>query len=968
METLQLDVLGPPLLRRGERTIAFARAKGVALLLYLACTRVAQPRERLLDLLWPESLPQAARKNMRNTLWAIREALGDDVLALEAQTIQLSAAVRVDLHTLEDGILLLEGGTAAALEAVAAHYRGPLADGLIVHEAAEFEIWLMAERERVAATYLRLIERVIALHRAAGDWQAVLDQGQRALAVDPLRESVHLAMIEAYTRLGQRSLATQQYHALTEMLQHELAVAPLPETTARYESLLAGASQTSAPQSPRPRSHDSAAPFVGRQGELAALDEDRSLAAQGTARVTLIAGELGIGKSRLWRTWAAGLPAEVVVLATHALETEQPVPFGPLLALFRQPGPARSMIQPPSPLPPIWLAELSRLLPEIAASWPDLPPPLALSPPEERARLFQALTEALRLLANPLLVLIVDDLHWVDPSTLDWLVYLIDQLRDAPLLLIGTYRSPEAREQLTSAAAGWQRQGRLRQIVLPHLTPDEGLALLSALGAHDAPDAQHDRVRQSGGNPYFLIELSRASDGATPADLASLIRARVRATVPPSAYQVLQAAAVLGDATDLSALHATSGRSEEETLDALDALVDAAVLVEHGGAYSFVHPLVAAIVVQDLTAARRAFLHRRAAQALERLWAYRPEQVAGRLMEHYTAAGDLRRAAHYAQIASAQAFSIGAFVEAAAYARRALEWEATPRRHLLLGSALTIAGAANEAQHHLQTALQGCEQAGDAVGMTRAGVVLARMAITRGQPDVARRWLQQVPIERAQTADPALGVEAHLLAAGVDRMSSAFAAAEARLDRVDQLVQAHDLPHQAAQSAFERGNLLANQGDLRAAIAAFTESLRLAHATDNPMQQAMAHNNLAYHHLLAGDLDEAQEQIRTALALVERFALGLLWQYVHSTTGEIALAQGQLDAADAAFSRALDAASAWNNRVHIANIRVNQALVARARNDLAQARALLDEAQATFDDAVEPFVRDKILRYRAELG
>ena len=131
----------------------------------------------------------------------------------------------------------------------------------------------------------------------------------------------------------------------------------------------------------------------------------------------------------------------------------EPVPFGAVLELFRQPGPAHAITHPPSPLAPIWLAELARLLPELAVAWPNLPPPLALSPAEERARLLQALTEAMRLLAQPLLVLVFDDLHWADPSTLDWLVYLVNALRDAPLLLIGAYRPQDAPERLLTTVA-----------------------------------------------------------------------------------------------------------------------------------------------------------------------------------------------------------------------------------------------------------------------------------------------------------------------------------------------------------------------------------------------------------------------------------------------------------------------------------------------------------------------------------
>ncbi|MBV9787759.1 MAG: AAA family ATPase, partial [Chloroflexi bacterium] len=753
--------------------------------------------------------------------------------------------------------------------------------------------------------------------------------------------------------------------ALTDVLQRTLAVAPLPETIARYEALLAGTPHIQPPAAPRAICHEPSAPLIGRQAELAILAEEQSLAAQSSTRVVLISGDLGIGKSRLWQSWAATLPAETVVLATHALETDQPVPFGPLVSLFRHCGPAQAILQPPSALAPIWLSELSRLLPEIAATWPDLPPPLRLAPAEERPRLFQALTEALRLLVSPLLVLVLDDLHWADPSTLDWLVYMLDQLRGTSLLLVGTYRQQDASEQLLAVIAGWQRQGMLRQIVLPPLTADESEALLTALDT--AETTREHWVKQSGGNPYFLIELSRGADGEPSSDLTSLIRTRLRTTVPASAYQVLQAAAVLGDGIDLGLLHATSGRPEEDLLDALDALVGAAVLVEQSGSYQFVQPLVGAVVLQDLTAARRSFLHRRAAQALERAHARQPERVAQRLMEHFAAAGEIERAAHYADLAAQRALAIGSFTEAAAYARQALDWQPTPSRRLLLGRVLLIASDAGEARAQLEQAFTEFEQSRDAVGATRAGVMLAQMAIGISQPDLARSWLARVPIERAQTIDPAVVVHARLLAAGVDRFSQAFDDAEAQLDLVDQLLQDHDLPFEASQSAFERGNVLANRGELRAAIPAYEQALRIAEASGNPQQQMLAHNNLAYHLMLLGDLDPAQEHIRVAQQLSERFALGVAWQYVYSTLGEIMFALGKLDEADAAFERALEAATAWHNAVQIANLRVNQALVARARNDLPRAHALLDEAQTTFGTAVEPYVRDKILRYRAEI-
>ena len=175
-----------------------------------------------------------------------------------------------------------------------------------------------------------------------------------------------------------------------------MEVVPLPETTARSEALLAAVALPAVEQPPRSVSREQEnVPFVGRETERAALNPERSRVMGGPARVVLLTGDLGMGKSRLWQTWGALHRTDMLVLTTHALETTAAVPFGPILNLFRQPGPAHASVHPPSPLVTLWLTELTRLLPELALVWPTLPPPLALAPAEERGRLLQALDDAL---------------------------------------------------------------------------------------------------------------------------------------------------------------------------------------------------------------------------------------------------------------------------------------------------------------------------------------------------------------------------------------------------------------------------------------------------------------------------------------------------------------------------------------------------------------------------------------------
>ena len=134
------------------------------------------------------------------------------------------------------------------------------------------------------------------------------------------------------------------------------------------------------------------------------------------------------------------------------------------------------------------------------------------------------------------------------------------------------------------------------------------------------------------------------------------------------------------------------------------------------------------------------------------------------------------------------------------------------------------------------------------------------------------------------------------------------------------------------------------------------------------VQVALAHNNLAYHTLLMGDLVEAQRQIDAAMEQTERYALSFVWQFVWSTAGEIALAREEIQRAEQAFDRAFEAARAWDNRVHMANVRSNQARLAQLQNNQGRARALVDEARDLFGASADPFVGNKIERVSRALA
>ena len=125
----------------------------------------------------------------------------------------------------------------------------------------------------------------------------------------------------------------------------------------------------------------------------------------------------------------------------------------PLTDLLRQRLCFQRLFTPDSPMSPVWLAEIARLLPEVRAGRPDLPPPANLPPDEERHHLFEALAQCVLSASDGPIVLFIDDAHWADSSTLDWLSYLLNRAHDRALLLALAYRPEEAGADLTRLVA-----------------------------------------------------------------------------------------------------------------------------------------------------------------------------------------------------------------------------------------------------------------------------------------------------------------------------------------------------------------------------------------------------------------------------------------------------------------------------------------------------------------------------------
>jgi tetratricopeptide (TPR) repeat protein len=311
---------------------------------------------------------------------------------------------------------------------------------------------------------------------------------------------------------------------------------------------------------------------------------------------------------------------------------------------------------------------------------------------------------------------------------------------------------------------------------------------------------------------------------------------------------------------------------------------------------------------------------------------------------------------------------LAALAEAVAFYQQAVKLEPTPARRLGLGEALLGQSELETGREQLHLAAAGFEEAEDCLGASRTYLALGLSFMTSGQGEEVVRWAQKaLAILDAQPDADSLARAHHLLAAGGLLAGHPLAEAEAHLVEAIRLTTENELPELDSVGRFELGNLLAQRGDLTAALKSFEKALVLAEASGGLFQRVLAHNNLAYHSMLAGDLATARQQSESGLGLVEKHALLVPRQYLYSTSGEIALAEGNLDGAKIWFERALAEANRNSNQPQAANIRANMGLVARERGNLDESLLLLEEARAMITGLTTPHLQSQIDLWLAEL-
>jgi eukaryotic-like serine/threonine-protein kinase len=429
---------------------------------------------------------------------------------------------------------------------------------------------------------------------------------------------------------------------------------------------------------------------IGREREVDQLCEAADLALAGRGQVVLISGEPGIGKTRLAEelTTYAQL-RDALVLWGRCYEGEGAPAYWPWMQVIRaysvdhDPGALAAAMGPGA-------ADIAQIVSEVRRRLPGLAPPPAVGPEQARFRLFDSVTTFLVSASRrEPLVVVLDDLHCADRPSLMLLEFIATPLRDARLLVVGTYRDTElhAPQPLVQTLGELARVHPPRRITLRGLTRAQVARYLAMTAGVEPDDALVDSVHaKSEGNPFFVAEIVRllSAEGrlesspdeiTIPHEVRELVGRRL-APLRAQCREALAIAAVIGRDFDLRVLQAVAGVRTERLIEALEEAQAARVIAAAApGRYRFAHVLISDALADGLPASRRLELHRRVADALERVFAGRLEPHLAQLAHHSLEAapvGDIERALTFATAAAEHASARLAHEEAAGIYERAL--------------------------------------------------------------------------------------------------------------------------------------------------------------------------------------------------------------------------------------------------------------------------------------------------------
>ncbi len=616
-------------------------------------------REENIDRLWPDKELEAGANNLHRALYDLRQVTSMDLATLDRGVARLADGVWVDVEAFEQA-----AGSAAidALTQAVELYRGALLPDDPYSDA------LAARREGLRQRFVDAGLRLAKLHHEAGALEPCITTLRRTLAQDPALEPAHQLLMRALAEAGRPGDALRQFGECSTALRERLDAAPSRATFDLRSAIERGEIAPRAPrQEPRRAPPEvtrrllGGAPLRSMHGRARAVDTVRGFVA-GARGVLLVVGEAGLGKTRL-----AGECVRLVSEAGGAalvglgLDQDSGVPYAPFADAWAHHRRTTDAVDPSDPF-------LSFT-------------PSDGSAQEDRLRLFQSVERAVEALGRDAPVcIVIENLHQADQSSLHLFHHLARATRTLPLLLVGTLREEEVQpgNGLHTLLGGLTRERLASRVELTRIDREATSRIVAELsdGAL-SPEVAAAVHALAEGNPFHTEEVVQAirEDGTSrpsiPANLLDTVRHRVR-RLGRDAERFLAAAAIVGHRFSFEVARLAAGLEPEPALDALEAGIAARIVEEDSGDVRFRHALTRQALLDALTNARRVYLHRAVADAIEQVGDAQREERAEVLAFHHESAGQLERALPFLLAAGERAQTRLGFTEAVAFFERAL--------------------------------------------------------------------------------------------------------------------------------------------------------------------------------------------------------------------------------------------------------------------------------------------------------
>ena len=666
----QFQLFGGPLVTGPDGPVKLSPYQ--ALLLVLVCGHETRPlsRRQAIWLLWEEDDTPDARHKLRQVLYGIKRRLGfqpvgtgdEDSLPYDGDVLP---------SDLEGFRAALRSGDLAP--ATVMHQKGFLSK-LSAAPTEELEDWLEAKRVSVRRDlWTRAADLWDQAYRDTS-WDMCREAAETLYSLAPESEAALQKVIEARAMTGHPEAAEAAYAMFLE--EHASAHVPSEATTQLVERVRALTRSATPPRLSEPVGYRT--PFVGRKKALRWGRDFVATIAGGDSAFAMISGEAGLGKTRLLEEITTRAHLEGIrCLSAQLVESERSLPLNPLIDAFAHPDVAVAIQDLGDP----WRAVLASVLPPGVV--PDQGPPLPeIGADRASRRLFDSIALLFRRLASDgPTILFLDNIQWIDDTTLAALHFVQRRWREGGLGILATVRTPASGRADPSLAQ--VPEMFTTRIPLSGLTNDEAAELVAGVLESELEGAAMvELVAMGGGNPFYLTELARAHrEGRLalptqvhdrvpiPISLKELVEARV-SPLSPSAMLAAEVLSVWARPTHLRALGKVSGQSDAEVVSSVEQLEESGIARVEDGRASVAHDLFRTALYERISSSRRAFSHRAIA---EHLVADEPGTPPGELAFHFARAGEALPAAKFARMAAEEAAAKGAFPEACGFLQIAID-------------------------------------------------------------------------------------------------------------------------------------------------------------------------------------------------------------------------------------------------------------------------------------------------------